>query len=179
MSRIGKLPVKIPQGVSADFNNRTLKIKGPKGELSMELSYEVELEFSEEEIVVKKVGKTRLAPAVWGTSRALIANMIQGVTEGFKKQLELSGVGYKMSLSGKKLVFNLGFSHPIEKDLPEGLSANIEKNVLTIEGIDKQQVGHFASITRSLKPVEPYKGKGFSYVGEKILRKEGKKSGSE
>jgi large subunit ribosomal protein L6 len=179
MSRIGKLPIRIPQGVSVDFSDRILKVKGSKGELSMEVSYEVELEISEEEIGVRKTGKTRLAPAMWGTTRALIANMIQGVTEGFKKQLELNGVGYKMSLSGKKLVFNLGFSHPIEKELPEGLSANIEKNVLTIEGIDKQQVGHLASVIRSFKPVEPYKGKGLMYVGEQVTRKEGKKSGSE
>lgn len=180
MSRIGKKPIAIPSGVTITIDDRDLTVKGSKGELKMTVSYEVELEIGEKEVEVKKVGKTSLAQPMWGTTRALIQNMIQGVSEGFKKQLELQGVGYKMAVQGKKLNMNLGFSHPVEVEIPEGLAASIEKDILTIEGINKQQVGQFAAEIRAYRPVEPYKGKGFRYVGEQVIRKEGKKAvGSE
>lgn len=180
MSRIGKKPIEIPNGVVLTVDGNVVKVKGSKGELIFETSYEVAVEIGEKEVEVKKIGKTNKAAAFWGTTRSVIANMIEGVTNGFKKQLELNGVGYKMALQGKKLVLNLGYSHPVEMELPEGLAASIEKNVLTIEGIDKQAVGLFAAKVREKRKVEPYKGKGFRYVGEQVIRKEGKRAaGSE
>lgn len=180
MSRIGKKIIEIPNGVTLTLDENLVKVKGPKGELEFNSSYEVSIEIGDKEVEVKKTGKTKNATALWGTTRAVISNMIEGVSNGFKKQLELNGVGYKMALQGKKLVLNLGYSHPVEMELPEGLSALIEKNVLTIEGTDKQSVGLFAAKVREKRKVEPYKGKGFRYVGEQVIRKEGKRAaGSE
>lgn len=176
MSRIGKWLVKIPSDVEVSYQDRILKVKGPKGELEQVIHYEVELEILDQTIQVKKVGKTRLAPAMWGTTRALINNMIIGVTQGFKKQLELHGVGYKMAIQGKKLILNVGFSHPVEFDIPEGVNTVIEKEVISFEGADKQKVGQFAAVVRGSRKVEPYKGKGFRYVGEVFIKKEGKKT---
>ena len=176
MSRIGKKPIVIPDGVTATIKDREIEVKGPKGTLSYDFGYEVEVSVSDKEIVVEKKTNTRLAQDLWGTIRALIQNMIVGVTEGFKKELELHGVGYKMALQGKKLVLNLGFSHPIEVEVPEGLTVNIEKNNLTVEGTDKQSVGQFAAEIRAFRKVEPYKGKGFRYVDEQFIKKEGKRA---
>lgn len=176
MSRIGKQPIEIPSDVSVSIDERNVEVKGPKGTLKFSASYEVEIAIEENQLMVKKVGKTKNASALWGTTRAIIQNMIEGVTNGFKKELELHGVGYKMAVQDKKLVLNLGFSHPIEKEIPESLTVNIEKNVLTVEGIDKQQVGQFAAVVRSYRKVEPYKGKGFRYVGEQFIKKEGKRA---
>ncbi len=178
MSRIGKQPVILPQGVEASIAGNIVRINGPKGSLSITHHYEVAVKIENGEIVVEKIGKSKIAPALWGTTAKLIQNMVTGVTTGFSKQLELNGVGYRMALQGKKLVFALGFSHPVEVDIPEGLSAKIENNVLEISGIDRQMVGQFAAEIKKRKPVEPYKGKGFRYVGELILKKEGKKSAS-
>ncbi len=176
MSRIGKQPIEIPDGVTVKLDGQDLEVKGPKGSLKMEVSFEVEVKVGEKEIEVSKVGKTKNAPALWGTTRALIQNMIVGVTDGFEKELELHGVGYKMAVQGKKLALNLGFSHPIDLDIPEGLEVKIEKEKLTASGIDKQAVGEFAAKIRVLRPVEPYKGKGFRYVGEYFVKKEGKRA---
>ncbi len=178
MSRIGKQPVILPQGVEASIAGNIVRINGPKGSLSITHHYEVAVKIENGEIVVEKIGKSKIAPALWGTTAKLIQNMVTGVTTGFSKQLELNGVGYRMALQGKKLVLALGFSHPVEVDIPEGLSAKIENNVLEISGIDRQMVGQFAAEIKKRKPVEPYKGKGFRYVGELILKKEGKKSAS-
>ena len=130
----------------------------------------------EKAVQVAKVGETKKAQAIWGTTAKMIANMITGVTTGFQKQLELNGVGYRMNVAGRKLNLALGFSHPVEMTIPEGLEAKIEGNILTVTGIDKQLVGEFTAVVRKLKPVEPYKGKGFRYVGEIVRRKEGKKA---
>ncbi|MBT3356685.1 50S ribosomal protein L6 [bacterium] len=176
MSRIGKKPISIPSGVTVTLEDKTVKVKGSKGELSFETSYEVEVEVDEKEITVKKTGKTKAAPALWGTTRASIKNLITGVSEGFKKGLELHGVGYKMTLQGKKLVLNLGFSHPIEVQVPEDLTIAIDGNVMNIEGIDKQRVGQFAAEIRAFRKIEPYKGKGLRYVGERFIKKEGKRA---
>ncbi len=176
MSRIGKKPVTIPEGVTVQKEDEILKVKGPKGELSFSVSFDVNVEVKDGEVVVEKKGRTKLAASMWGTTRAMIQNMITGVTEGFKKELELQGVGYKMEVQGKKLVLNLGYSHPIEMEIPKGLSVNVEKEILTVEGIDKQMVGEFAAVVRLKRKVEPYKGKGFRYVGEEVIRKEGKKA---
>lgn len=176
MSRIGKKPVQIPAGVSVTQKANILTVKGQKGELHFVLRREVKIAMTETEVQVSKVGDTKKAGAIWGTTAKLIANMVTGVTAGFQKQLELNGVGFRMVVQGKKLNLALGFSHPVDVSVPEGLEAKIENNVLTISGIDKQMVGEFAAVVRKLKPVEPYKGKGFRYVGEVVRRKEGKKT---
>ena len=154
MSRIGKQPIKLASGVTASLDGRILKIKGPKGELSLKLSNELSVKITDESIEVNQVKKDKDASAIWGTTRALINNMVTGVTNGFEKTLELQGVGYKMALQGKKLNLSLGYSHPVEPVIPEGLTVEIEKAFLTIKGADRQQVGQFAAEIRNLKPVE-------------------------
>lgn len=176
MSRIGKKPVAIPAGVEVTLDKRVVSVKGPKGTLSFEHRREVKVTIEAASLQVEKVGETKQAQALWGTTAKSIANMIIGVTTGFEKALELNGVGYRMNLQGKKLVLALGFSHPVEMMLPEGITATVEGNVLKVTGSDKQQVGEFTAVVRKLKPVEPYKGKGFRYVGEIVRRKEGKKA---
>lgn len=176
MSRIGKKPVSIPSGVEVTMAGNTITVKGSKGTLTFAYPREVKVAVVENEVLVTKVGDTKKSRATWGTVAKLVANMIIGVTTGFQKQLELNGVGFRMTSSGKKLTLALGFSHPVEQIVPEGLEAKIENNILTISGIDKQKVGEFTAVVRKLKPVEPYKGKGFRYVGEAVRRKEGKKA---
>jgi len=177
MSRIGKQQVKISSGVEVKFQDRKLEIKGPKGTLSLDLHADVDLEIKNDEIIVKNAGVTKKSSAIWGLTRALISNMVQGTSEGYKKQLELQGVGFRMAVQGKKINMALGFSHPIIVEVPEGLEAKIEENnVLLIAGADKQLVGQFAANIRKLKKAEPYKGKGFRYVGEHVRRKAGKKA---
>jgi large subunit ribosomal protein L6 len=176
MSKIGKQLVTIPEGVDVKVSGQKISIKGPKGSLDFDFHDDIEVKSSGKEVRVTAKRKTKQAWALWGLTRMLIANMIQGVTKGFEKQLELQGVGYRMSIQGKKLNLALGFSHPVEVEIPEELEAKIEKNILTISGIDKQKVGQMAASIRALKEVEPYKGKGFRYVGEVVRRKAGKKA---
>jgi len=176
MSRIGKKPVMIPSGVEVSLDKRTVSVKGPKGTLLFSHRREVKVAIEADTVTVTKAGDGKQAQALWGTTAKTIANMIIGVTAGFEKALELNGVGYRMNLQGKKLVLALGFSHPVEMMLPEGITATIEGNVIKVTGSDKQQVGEFTAVVRKLKPVEPYKGKGFRYVGEMVRRKEGKKA---
>ncbi len=178
MSRIGKKPVSIPEGVTVTLASNVVSVTGPKGTLDFTHRREAKVSVKENEVLVTKVGETKKAQAIWGTTAKLIANMMTGVVTGFHKQLELNGVGFRMSINGRKVVLALGFSHPVEMVIPEGLEAKIEANVLTVSGIDKQKVGEYAAIMRKLKPVEPYKGKGFRYVGEVVRRKEGKKTAS-
>lgn len=178
MSRIGKKPVVVPGKVETSLSANVLSVKGPKGTLSFAHHYEVALRLEGDQIFVEKKGVTKRAQALWGTTAKLIHNMLIGVTEGFTKQLELNGVGYRMNLTGKKLVLALGFSHPVEILLPEKIEAKVEANILTLSSIDKQVLGEFAAYVRKQKPVEPYKGKGFRYVGEQVRRKEGKKAGA-
>ena len=159
------------------LHNNRLEVKGPKGVLSEVIHHEAAVKIVDKEITVEKIGKSKNAPAIWGLTRSLISNMIDGVREEYKKQLELQGVGFRMSMAGKKINLALGFSHPVEMIVPEGIEAKVEEgNVLTITGISKQQVGQFAAEVRDLKPVEPYKGKGFRYKGEHVRRKVGKKA---
>jgi large subunit ribosomal protein L6 len=178
MSRIGKKPIAIPQGVEVSLNANLVKVKGPKGSLEFPHHYEVKVSVAEGEVRIEKAGNSKKAEAIWGTTAKIVGNMIEGVTNGFQKQLELNGVGYRMNAQGKKVVMALGFSHPVEVTAPEGVEVKVEGNVMTVAGIDKQKVGQFAAEIRSLKPVEPYKGKGFRYVGEVVRRKEGKKASS-
>lgn len=176
MSRIGKKPITIPDGVEVKITGQTISVKGPKGSLDFSAHRDVEVKIEGKEIRVSVKKITKLTKALWGLTHVLVANMIEGTTKGFEKQLELQGVGFRMAVQGKKLNMALGFSHPVEVEIPEGLEAKIEKNILTISGIDKQKVGQFAASVRALKKVEPYKGKGFRYVGEIVRRKAGKKA---
>jgi len=176
MSRLGKRPIIIPSGVTIEIKDNTVSVKGSKGVLSFEFKKEVKVVISEEGVVVEKIGNSKEAPAIWGTTARMVENSIIGVTQGFQKQLELNGVGFRMSLAGKKINLALGFSHPVEVEVIDGLDVKIEGNILTVAGIDKHAVGQFAANIKKLKPVEPYKGKGFKYVGEFVRRKEGKRS---
>ena len=177
MSRIGKKVINIPESVTISVDGSLVTVKGPKGTLSFDMHPTMALKVSGNEAQVEKAKADKNISAFWGLTRAMIQNMVVGVTEGYQKKLELQGVGFRMSVQGKKINLALGFSHPVVVDVPEGIEAKIEENnVLTITGIDKQLVGQFAADVRSLKEVEPYKGKGFRYVGEHVRRKAGKKA---
>jgi large subunit ribosomal protein L6 len=176
MSRIGKKPVAIPSGVEVTLVRDIITVKGPKGALSFTHHHDVAVKKTDAEVTVEVVGTSKKAAGIWGTTVILLSNMIEGVTQGFEKKLELNGVGYRMAVQGNKINLALGFSHPVEMAIPAGIEAKVENNVLSIAGIDKHQVGQFAAIIRDLKPVEPYKGKGFRYAGELVRRKEGKKT---
>jgi large subunit ribosomal protein L6 len=176
MSRIGKKPVAIPSGVTASIDNGTLSVKGPKGTLSMGLADEVTYQVEGDEIAVKPANDTRRARDFWGMQRTLVANLIEGVTEGYTKVLEISGVGYRAQAQGKKLKLQLGYSHDVDLDVPEGIEVKTpDQTTVEISGIDKQAVGQFAAEIRRWRKPEPYKGKGIKYRGEYIFRKEGKK----
>ncbi|MFA6525570.1 MAG: 50S ribosomal protein L6 [Patescibacteria group bacterium] len=175
MSRIGKQPINLPDGVTFTYEDNVVTIKGAKGELTQDVDSRVKIEKTENQIsVTVKNPDNKTDRAYWGLYRMLIANMVTGVTVGFSKQLELNGVGFKMEINGKNLILNVGFSHPVNYELSEGIEGKIEKNVLTISGIDKQKVGQTAAEIRHIKVPEPYKGKGMKYMDEKIRRKAGK-----
>jgi large subunit ribosomal protein L6 len=178
MSRVGKKPIEIPSGVQAELKDNIITVSGPKGKLSLTHVYDVGVDIRDNIITVTRNQKSKKASAMWGTTNRLIESMIEGVAVGFEKKLELNGVGFRMAVKGNQLDLALGFSHPILVDIPEGLEASIENNILSIKGIDKQSVGQFAADIRALKPVEPYKGKGFKYDDEIVRRKEGKKAAS-
>ncbi|MGB9680705.1 MAG: 50S ribosomal protein L6 [Minisyncoccia bacterium] len=178
MSRIGKKAIIIPEKVNISLENDTLKIKGPKGEDSLKIfeGFEVQIENNLLKILPKeKIQKEKNTSALWGTLRALINNLIKGVNEGFSKQLEINGLGYKAEKEGNKLILKLGYSHPVVLDIPPGIEVSIEKNIITVSGISKEKVGQFAALIKKQKPVEPYQGKGIKYVGEYVRRKMGKK----
>jgi large subunit ribosomal protein L6 len=176
MSRIGKQPVAIPGGVTAAINGQEVKVTGPKGELSQVLVDEVIAKTGENGIEVSMREDTKEARAMWGMSRTLVANLVTGVTEGFTKTLEITGVGYRAAVQGQSLQLQLGYSHDVNYPLPEGIQAQCPKPTeIVISGIDKQKVGQVAAEIRRFRPPEPYKGKGVRYAGEYILRKEGKK----
>lgn len=175
MSRLGKQPVTIPQGVECTFEKGVLKVKGPKGELVRDVNENVVLTMEDNVITFSpKVGGEN-ARALWGTCAAHLRNMIAGVTEGFKKELEVEGVGYRAEAQGNKIKLSVGFSHPVELVAPTGITIVTEKNKITVSGADIEAVGQFAADIRKVKKPEPYKGKGIHYVGEYIIRKQGKK----
>lgn len=176
MSRIGKQPITLPAGVVLKRENHEVIIEGPKGALRKKIPSELDLDHKEDKVFVVIKKSTKEANALQGTFRQIVKNMIEGVTKGFEKKLEIAGLGYKVSLRGNTLVFSLGFSHPVEFKIPEGISVNVEKNIITISGIDKELVGQTAAGIYHLKPVEPYKGKGIKYFGEEIKRKLSKKA---
>ncbi len=176
MSRIGKKIVEIPDGVTASVEANTVTIKGAKESLSMPVHNAVSITVEEDGIKVSKNHNAKIASAMWGTTTRLLENMVIGVTKGFEKVLELNGVGFRMDVQGKKINLALGFSHPVTVEIPEKVTATVEKNLLKISGPDKQVVGQLAANIRALKPVEPYKGKGFKYADEIVRRKEGKRA---
>jgi len=175
MSRLGKLPINVPSGVEIIWQNRRLTVKGPKGEVIENLPKGVSLTQEGSTIILSvKDANDREQKALWGLSRQLVANAVQGVHQGFSKSLELSGIGFRAQLEGKDLVLNLGFSHPVRFVVPEDLVVKVEKNTITVSGASKQRVGQVAAEIRSLRKPEPYKGKGIKYSGEIIRRKAGK-----
>ena len=175
MSRIGKMPIAVPAGVTVDIaENNKVTVKGPKGELSRALAPEMEIKMDGDVITVTRPNDLKRNRALHGLTRTLINNMIIGVTEGYKKTLEVNGVGYRASKQGKKLVLNIGYSHPVEMEDPEGLETTVEDNKIVVSGIDKEKVGQYAAEIRSTRAPEPYKGKGIKYDYEVIRRKVGK-----
>lgn len=174
MSRLGKLPIKLPAGVTAQFKAGILSVKGPKGELAREIKLPATITISETEIVVSVDKEAKNFSAFWGLYRALANNMVVGVSDGYSKKLEINGVGYKANTSGNKLNLSLGYSHPIEFILPEGISAVVEGNAITLSGIDNELLGNTAHKVRAFRKPEPYKGKGVKYAEEVIRRKAGK-----
>jgi large subunit ribosomal protein L6 len=178
MSRIGKKPIKIPTGVTVNVTDSNIVITGPKGSLEQFLIPGINFEQIDDVLNVTRVGDEARTQANHGLVRSLVSNMVEGVTKGFERKLEINGVGYKVANSSTGLKLNLGFSHDVDYKLPEGVSATIDGNIITVKGINKQVVGQAAAEIRSLKKPEPYKGKGIKYVEERILRKSGK-SGKE
>jgi len=176
MSRVAKIPVELPQGVEFSQSGNTVSVKGSKGTLSIEVNSEVELVREGDLLTLKARSGSRFATAIAGTTRALLANMVQGVTEGFEKKLELRGVGYRATAQGNKLNLTLGFSHPVVYNIPEGVSVETPSQTeVVIKGTDKQKVGQVAAEIRHFRPPEPYKGKGVRYVDERVVLKEAKK----
>jgi large subunit ribosomal protein L6 len=176
MSRIGKKAVPIPAGVTASMEGGTLSVKGPKGELKMPMSDLISYEMKDEGLMVKPANESKAARAFWGMQRTLVQNLVTGVTEGFTKVLEITGVGYRANSQGKTLKLQLGYSHDVDFAIPEGIDIKTPDNTtVEISGIDKQKVGQVAAEIRRWRKPEPYKGKGIKYRGEYIFRKEGKK----
>jgi len=176
MSRIGKKPVDVPSGVTAAVDGQDVKVKGPKGELAFRVHDEVVVEFKDGKVTVQPRDETKGARSKWGMSRTMVSNLVEGVTKGFEKKLEISGVGYRAAVQGKDLVLALGYSHDIKYAIPAGIDIKCAKPTeILISGIDKQRVGQVAAEIREFRGPEPYKGKGVKYAGEFIFRKEGKK----
>lgn len=176
MSRLAKTPIEILPGVTVTVTGGTISVKGPKGELSKTFGKEVTAEVVDNAVVLTPHGNTVYVRSLWGTVGSHVRNMMNGVTKGFEKKLILEGVGFKSAVSGSSLDLALGFSHPVKIEIPQGLTVTADKNIISISGIDKEQVGQFSAYVRSLKKPEPYKGKGFRYEDEVIRRKQGKKS---
>ncbi len=176
MSRVGKNPVELPQGVTANLSGQDLKIKGPKGELALVVHDRVEAKIDGTVLTVSPRDAERQTRSLWATMQRRITNMVIGVKDGFEKNLEIEGVGYRCALQGSELVLQLGFSHEVRYAVPKGITIAVDKQTsVKVSGIDKEQVGQVAAEIRGYKPPEPYKGKGIRYVGEYIVRKEGKK----
>ena len=174
MSRIGKKPISIPNSLEVKIDGSSLKFKKSNNEKELDLKGHVDVKIEDGKIEFSPKGEDRQSRAYWGTYRALANNIVLGLTEGFSKQLEINGVGYRAAMKGKVLELNLGFSHPINFESPKGIEISVDKNVVTIKGDDKQQVGQVAAKIRGFRPPEPYKGKGIKYLEEHIIRKAGK-----
>ena len=177
MSRIGKRVLTIPQNVNVEVNGQKVTVKGPKGELSLDLIKTIEVKINDKELTVEKLKEDKFTNQMHGTTNANIANMIKGVSEGYKKALEIVGVGYRFNVQGNTLTINAGYSHPVKMEVPAGITVKANSNTeIELAGIDKCALGEFAANIRKVRAPEPYKGKGIKYVGEQIRRKEGKKA---
>jgi large subunit ribosomal protein L6 len=176
MSRIGKKTIIIPQGVEVSLQGSLISVKGPKGQLERNLRPEVSVKIKDNEISVELAKETKKSKAFWGLTRALINNMVIGVSQGFEKKLQIEGVGYKAVLNNNDLTLSLGFSHPVEIKASEHVSFSVEKNIVSLKGIDIEKVTQKAAEIRKIKPPEPYKGKGIRYFGEEVKKKVGKKA---
>jgi len=175
MSRIGKKTIKIPEGVEVKIEGQKVTVKGPKGELTRTFLPDVKVEMKEGEVVVVPQFESKRKNAIWGLTRALLNNMVEGVKNGYEKKLEIEGVGYKASLEGQDLTLSVGLSHPVKVKCPDGVTFAVDKNVITVSGAEKETVGLIASKIRKVKKPEPYKGKGIRYQGEVVRRKAGKR----
>jgi large subunit ribosomal protein L6 len=178
MSRIGKNPVPIPSNVTATVSGQEVKVKGPKGELSFTVPEEIKVAKTDGGIEVTPAEETKMARGMWGMSRTMVANLVQGVTEGYSQTLEIQGIGFRAAMKGKELQLNIGFSHDVVHPIPPGVEVKVggaKQEIVTVSGIDKQLVGQVAANIRASRPPEPYQGKGIRYKGEYIFRKEGKK----
>lgn len=177
MSRIGKRILTIPENVNVEVNGQKVTVKGPKGELSLDLIKTIEVKINDRELTVEKLKEDKFTNQMHGTTNANIANMLKGVSEGYKKALEIVGVGYRFNVQGNTLTINAGYSHPVKMEVPAGITVKANSNTeIELEGIDKCAIGEFAANIRKVRAPEPYKGKGIKYVGEQIRRKEGKKA---
>jgi len=174
MSKIGKQPINLPEGVAAEGTGNVITVSGPKGSLSKKFSRKVIVEVTDGKILVSVTGKSKRSMSVWGGARSIIWGMVEGVSRGWKKQLELVGTGYRAEVSGNILVLTVGYSHPVKIEAPEGITLNVEKSVITVSGADKEMVGQIAANIRAVRPPEPYKGKGIKYLDEVVRRKAGK-----
>ncbi len=177
MSRIGKKPIEIPANVEVLINDGEISVKGPKGELKGRIRPEIKVEKKENLIIVSPIKETKKTSAFWGLQRTLIANMVEGVSNGFEKKLEIRGVGYRAEMKGEDLLLKVGFSHPVIVEKVDGIKFSVEKNnLISVSGIDKELVGQVAAKIRKIRPPEPYKGKGIRYLGEEVRKKTGKKA---
>ncbi|TSC75772.1 MAG: large subunit ribosomal protein L6 [Parcubacteria group bacterium Gr01-1014_30] len=176
MSRVGKKPILIPKGVEVKIEGKKVKVKGEKGGLEREVRPEVKVEVKDSQVFVTPDVETKQTSSLWGLTRQLINNMVEGVTKGYEKKLEIEGLGFKAALEGENLVLSVGFSHPVKIEAPKNIKFSVEKNVITVSGVDKELVGQTAAVVKRVKKPEPYKGKGIRYFREKIRRKEGKKA---
>jgi len=176
MSKIGKKPIEIPEGIEVKIKGQEVRISGPKGELSREVLPEIKIEKKEKMILVSPQVKSKKAQAFWGLERALLQNMVTGAKQGFKKELEIVGVGYRTNLEGKTLTLEVGFTNPVEVTIPEEIEVSVKGKIITVSGVDKTLVGQFAAKIRKVRPPDPYKGKGVRYLGEIIKLKPGKKA---
>ena len=178
MSRVGRKPIPIPKGVDVKVSGRTVAVKGPKGELSREIREGLVVKLENGLAVIEQTDTGKMAGALHGLTRALIQNMVEGVSQGFTKSLEIHGTGYRAAVQGQKLTLNLGHSHPIEYPLPTGIQAAVDQNRIVLTGVDKELVGQVSAEIRRFRPPEPYKGKGVRYLNEHVRRKAGKSAGA-
>jgi large subunit ribosomal protein L6 len=175
MSKIGKKPILIPEGVKVEIGEEKITVSGPMGKLEKKIDPRIGIEIKEGKIFLFPKKETKETKALWGTTRSLLANLVEGVTKGFEKKLEIEGLGYRASLNGQELILEVGYSHPVKLTIPSEIKISVEKNVITLFGPDKELVGQTAAKIKRVKPAEPYKGKGIKYFGEKIRRKISKK----
>jgi len=174
MSRVGKKPILIPENVEVKIEGNKIIIKGPGGELSREIRPEIKVEIENKKLLVTPGIKTKRTKAFWGLTRALLANMIEGITKGFEKKLEIEGLGFKAAVEGEDLVLFVGFTHPVKIKAPKDIKFSVEKNIITVSGVDIEKVSQVAAKIRKVKPPEPYKGKGIKYLDERLRLKPGK-----